>query len=153
MYFLNLRVKGLYDIIRWDSRTPSSGCLGKEEFTTDEGGPSQDNSSDGWVKQCILDAFAPAGKTVYKSLAEWVSSNGKHGTQVEQPLPTPSCNPSCCSSLCPKCRKRKEDDVIKTEALESKGSCILFCPKRIFNDYSPKWRWIAVDIYRGASAR
>ena len=34
-----------------------------------------------------------------------------------------------------------------TDHIQPKSTCSLF------NNYSPKWRWIAVDIYRAASAR
>ena len=39
----------------------------------------------------------------------------------------------------------------KNRAVDIDFGC--HCPITIFNNYSPKWRWIAVDIYRAASAR
>ncbi|EDO38898.1 predicted protein [Nematostella vectensis] len=47
------------------------------------------------------------GKTAYKAFSEWHVSGGAHGTYVERPLDTPFCNPSCCSSLCTKCREQE----------------------------------------------
>lgn len=48
-----------------------------------------------------------AGRTAYKALSEWHVSEGVKGTYVEIPGETPLCNPSCCSSMCTKCREHQ----------------------------------------------
>ena len=49
-----------------------------------------------------------AGQTAYGALSEWFTSNGKRGTYIEKPSQVPSCNPTCCSSLCHKCMLEKK---------------------------------------------
>ena len=49
-----------------------------------------------------------AGQTAYKALSEWFTSDGKRGTYIETPKQAPSCNPTCCSSLCYKCKLEKK---------------------------------------------
>eukprot|EP00794_Sanderia_malayensis_P016178 gene16178-17803_t len=50
--------------------------------------------------------YSIKGQTAYKALSEWFTSDGKKGTYIEKPKQLPSCNPSCCSSLCYKCNLR-----------------------------------------------
>lgn len=44
------------------------------------------------------------GQSAYGALAEWYESDGRKGSYIDQAEDDPSCNPSCCSIHCYKCR-------------------------------------------------
>jgi len=52
--------------------------------------------------------YSIKGQTAYGALSEWFTTNGKRGTYIEKPSQVPSCNPTCCSSLCHKCMLEKK---------------------------------------------
>ena len=70
-----------------------------------------------------------------------------HGQPVDMDRSVPYSSWSSTACGC-----RKESNLKKMTTVEPRY-LELSRVSRIVNNYSPKWRWIAVDIYRAASAR
>ena len=48
------------------------------------------------------------GQTAYGALTEWYQSDGAEGSYIDDIVRSPTCNPSCCSKHCHKCRNLNE---------------------------------------------